>query len=51
MPTVLAKIYGVYQIAFRNSGTGRSFKQDVLVMENLFYDRKITRVGRAAWLC
>ena len=43
-PTLLAKIYGVYEISIRNTTTGKSFKQDVLVMENLFYNRKISKV-------
>ena len=42
-PSLLAKIYGVYEIAIRNTATGKTFKQDVLVMENLFYNRKITK--------
>lgn len=41
LPTLLAKILGVYRIAFKNSVTGKSLKVDVLVMENLFYQRKI----------
>lgn len=34
----------MYQLAFKNNVTGKSLKQDVLVMENLFYDRKISRI-------
>ena len=45
-PSLLAKIYGVYEIAYRNNATGKTFKQDVLVMENLFYNRKISKVSR-----
>lgn len=44
MPTVLAKILGVYRIGYRNSHTGRELKQDLLIMENLFYKKKITQV-------
>lgn len=44
LPTVLAKILGVYRIGFKNSQTNRTLKIDVLVMENLFYDRKISRI-------
>ncbi|KAJ3222078.1 1-phosphatidylinositol-3-phosphate 5-kinase [Clydaea vesicula] len=44
LPTVLAKIFGVYRIGFKNSVTGNSLKLDVLVMENLFYERKISRI-------
>ena len=43
LPTVLAKIFGVYRIGFRNIN-GKSMKLDMLVMENLFYSRGITRI-------
>ncbi|KAK2165370.1 hypothetical protein LSH36_51g02007 [Paralvinella palmiformis] len=43
-PTVLAKILGVYRIGYRNSQTSSESKQDLLVMENLFYDREITQI-------
>ncbi|KAK3088070.1 hypothetical protein FSP39_014286 [Pinctada imbricata] len=42
-PTALAKIVGVYKIGFRNSQTNNAMKQDLLVMENLFYNRKIAQ--------
>ncbi|XP_021352266.1 1-phosphatidylinositol 3-phosphate 5-kinase-like isoform X3 [Mizuhopecten yessoensis] len=42
-PTALAKIVGVYRIGFRNTHTNRALKQDVLIMENLFYNRKISQ--------
>lgn len=42
-PTALAKIVGVYRIGFRNTQTNRALKQDVLIMENLFYNRKISQ--------
>ncbi|BFZ63111.1 Mitochondrial distribution and morphology protein 12 [Saitoella coloradoensis] len=44
LPTVLAKIFGFYQIGSRNPLTGKTMKMDVLVMENLFYDRKTSRI-------
>ncbi|KAI9362452.1 hypothetical protein DFJ73DRAFT_620771 [Zopfochytrium polystomum] len=44
LPTVLAKIFGFYRIGFKNPVTNRTFKIDVLVMENLFYDRSISRI-------
>ncbi|KAJ3145592.1 1-phosphatidylinositol-3-phosphate 5-kinase, partial [Irineochytrium annulatum] len=44
LPTVLAKIFGFYRIACKNAVTGKNFKMDVVVMENLFYDRKISRI-------
>ncbi|XP_055351682.1 1-phosphatidylinositol 3-phosphate 5-kinase-like isoform X2 [Paramacrobiotus metropolitanus] len=40
-PTVLAKVVGVYRIGFRNSQTGAVAKQDLLIMENLFYGRSV----------
>nr|CFW94242.1 Eka-PIP kinase protein [Euperipatoides kanangrensis] len=43
-PTVLAKILGVYRIGYRNSHTNTAAKQDLLVMENLFYGHKISQI-------
>ena len=43
-PTALAKIVGVYKIGYQNSKTGAAMKQDLLVMENLFYNRSITQI-------
>lgn len=42
-PTLLAKILGIYRIGYKNSQTSATMRQDVLVMENLFYDRKIDK--------
>ncbi|KAD4584915.1 hypothetical protein E3N88_22516 [Mikania micrantha] len=42
-PTCLAKILGIYQVARQTRG-GREFKMDVLVMENLLYERNLTRL-------
>ncbi|KAI5809864.1 1-phosphatidylinositol-3-phosphate 5-kinase [Peziza echinospora] len=44
LPTVIAKMLGFYQIYIKNPVTGTEIKWDVLVMENLFYDRKTTRI-------
>ncbi|KAJ3029837.1 1-phosphatidylinositol-3-phosphate 5-kinase [Rhizophlyctis rosea] len=44
LPTVLAKIFGFYRISFKNPTTGRSMRMDLFVMENLFYERKISRI-------
>ncbi|CDO92951.1 unnamed protein product [Kluyveromyces dobzhanskii CBS 2104] len=44
LPTALAKILGFYQIQIRNSATVKSFKMDVIIMENVFYKRKSTRI-------
>lgn len=43
-PTTLAKIVGVYKIGYQNSKTGAAMKQDLLVMENLFYNRNIAQI-------
>jgi 1-phosphatidylinositol-3-phosphate 5-kinase len=44
LPTVIAKMLGFYQIIIKNPTTGTEIKWDVLVMENLFYDRSPTRI-------
>ncbi|CAI2183573.1 5834_t:CDS:2, partial [Funneliformis geosporum] len=44
LPTVLAKIFGFYRIGFRNEHSGKSMKIDVIVMENLFYERKVSKI-------
>ncbi|KAL8278325.1 hypothetical protein RQP46_009217 [Phenoliferia psychrophenolica] len=44
LPTLLAKIYGFYRIGLRNPATGKVMRLDVLVMENLFYERQLTQV-------
>lgn len=43
-PTAIAKILGVYRIGYQNSKTTTALKQDLLVMENLFYGCKISQV-------
>lgn len=44
LPTVLCKIVGVYQIGIHNRLTGKRTMEQVAVMQNIFYNRKITRV-------
>ncbi|SSD58248.1 related to 1-phosphatidylinositol 3-phosphate 5-kinase FAB1 [Saccharomycodes ludwigii] len=44
LPTALAKILGFYQIQIKNTNTGKTFKKDVLLMENLFYEKKTSRI-------
>ncbi|POS87778.1 hypothetical protein EPUL_000373, partial [Erysiphe pulchra] len=44
LPTVIAKLLGFYQIIIKNPTTGTEIKWDVLLMENLFYDRSPTRI-------
>ncbi|KAI9682020.1 MAG: 1-phosphatidylinositol-3-phosphate 5-kinase [Caeruleum heppii] len=44
LPSVIAKMLGFYQIIIKNPVTGVELKWDVVVMENLFYDRTPTRI-------
>jgi 1-phosphatidylinositol-3-phosphate 5-kinase len=44
LPTVLCKIVGVYQIGVHNRVTGKRSMEQVAVMQNIFYNRRITRV-------
>ncbi|KAI9286432.1 hypothetical protein BC943DRAFT_321970 [Umbelopsis sp. AD052] len=44
LPTVLAKIFGFYSIGFKNAATGKSMRMDVLIMENLFYQRNVKKI-------
>lgn len=39
LPTAIAKMLGFYQIVIKNPVTGTEIKWDLLIMENLFYDR------------
>ncbi|KAL1215886.1 1-phosphatidylinositol-3-phosphate 5-kinase FAB1A [Cardamine amara subsp. amara] len=43
-PTSLAKILGIYQVSSKHLKGGKEFKMDVLVMENLLFKRKFTRL-------
>ncbi|KQJ98350.1 putative 1-phosphatidylinositol-3-phosphate 5-kinase FAB1C [Brachypodium distachyon] len=43
-PTCLAKIIGLYQVSVKGLKGGREVKMDLMVMENLFFERKIPRV-------
>ncbi|KAL5222683.1 hypothetical protein ABZP36_027396 [Zizania latifolia] len=43
-PTCLAKIVGLYQVNVKGLKGGREVKKDLMVMENLFFERKISRV-------
>jgi 1-phosphatidylinositol-3-phosphate 5-kinase len=44
LPSVIAKMLGFYQIIIKNPVTGVEFNCNLLVMENLFYDRTPTRI-------
>ncbi|KAK7270391.1 hypothetical protein RIF29_23490 [Crotalaria pallida] len=41
--TCLAKVLGIYQVTKRNIKSGKEVKHDLMVMENLTYNRNITR--------
>ncbi|KAL5614947.1 hypothetical protein BROUX41_005015 [Berkeleyomyces rouxiae] len=43
LPSVIAKMVGFFQIYIKNPATGVDLKLDLLVMENLFYDRAPTK--------
>ncbi|KAI4313804.1 hypothetical protein L6164_026754 [Bauhinia variegata] len=43
-PTCLAKILGIYQVSVKYPKGGKETKMYLMVMENLFYKRKISRV-------
>jgi 1-phosphatidylinositol-3-phosphate 5-kinase len=43
LPTVLCKIVGVFQIGYHNRVTGKRTMEQVAVMQDIFYGRKISR--------
>lgn len=43
-PTCLAKVLGIYQVHVKHLKGGREVKMDLIVMENLFFQRNISRV-------
>jgi 1-phosphatidylinositol-3-phosphate 5-kinase len=43
-PTVLCKILGIYQVGYHNKISGKKVMEQVVVMENVFHNRNITRV-------
>ena len=43
LPTAMAKIFGLYRVGFKNAA-GKSVKLDVMVMENLWHGRKMSRI-------
>lgn len=49
-PTLLAKVFGIYKLTFRKTdhesghGKAKSTQMNLLVMENLFYDRRFSKV-------
>jgi len=44
LPTVLCKIVGVYQIGYHNRVTGKRSMEQVAVMQNIFYNKKISKI-------
>ncbi|KAJ2903085.1 hypothetical protein MKZ38_010423 [Zalerion maritima] len=44
LPSVIAKMLGFFQISIKNPMTGTDLKLDLLLMENLFYDRSLSRI-------
>ncbi|ANZ76744.1 BA75_03590T0 [Komagataella pastoris] len=44
LPTVLAKVFGFYTIQIKNTVTNKNLQMAVLIMENLFYGRKTSRI-------
>merc|ERR1711957_918876 len=44
LPTMLSKIVGVYQIGYHNRVTGKRTMEQVAVMQNIFFKRKISKV-------
>ncbi|KAH7571005.1 hypothetical protein JRO89_XS05G0238700 [Xanthoceras sorbifolium] len=43
-PTCLAKVLGIYQVSIKHLKGGKETKMDLMVMENLFFRRNISRV-------
>lgn len=43
-PTLLSKIFGIYRVVLHNVSSGKIIKMDMLVMENLFYNRTLNPV-------
>ncbi|KAJ8127310.1 hypothetical protein O1611_g6326 [Lasiodiplodia mahajangana] len=44
LPSVIAKMLGFFQVVIKNTVTNTEIKLDLLLMENLFYDREPTRI-------
>lgn len=44
LPSVIAKMLGFFQVIIKNPTTGTDTKLDLLVTENLFYDRSPSRI-------
>ncbi|KAI1432180.1 hypothetical protein GGR50DRAFT_675719 [Xylaria sp. CBS 124048] len=44
LPSVIAKMLGFFQVVIKNPVTNTEIKLDLLLMENLFYDREPNRI-------
>ncbi|KAI1496808.1 hypothetical protein F5X99DRAFT_399118 [Biscogniauxia marginata] len=44
LPSVIAKMLGFFQVIIKNPVTNMEIKLDLLLMENLFYDREPSRI-------
>ncbi|CAG8742822.1 7275_t:CDS:10, partial [Dentiscutata erythropus] len=44
LPTVLTKIFGFYRVSYKNEQTGKNLNITFIVMENLFYERKVSKI-------
>lgn len=44
LPSVIAKMLGFFQVIIKNPVTGTDIKLDLLITENLFYDRSPSRI-------
>ena len=44
LPSAIAKMFGFYQVIMKNPVTGTEFNWFLLLMENLFYDRKSNHI-------
>ncbi|KAL0326909.1 UNVERIFIED_CONTAM: putative 1-phosphatidylinositol-3-phosphate 5-kinase FAB1C [Sesamum angustifolium] len=43
-PTCLAKVLGIYQVSVKHAKTAKETKMDLMLMENLFFKRSISKV-------
>ncbi|XP_051203852.1 putative 1-phosphatidylinositol-3-phosphate 5-kinase FAB1C [Lolium perenne] len=43
-PFCLAKVLGLYQVVGKNMKDGKELKVEVMVMENIFFNRKVSRI-------
>ncbi|GAV82574.1 Cpn60_TCP1 domain-containing protein/PIP5K domain-containing protein [Cephalotus follicularis] len=43
-PTCLAKVLGIFQVSVKNLKGGKETKIDLMVMENLFFRRRVSRI-------